>query len=70
MICGHGLEQNFKYPNPRAKAIDQIPALCPASPPPRRIDIDRCIRKTFTESFLVVPPKQILREPKQILQSN
>ena len=41
MICG----QKFKYPYsrnskiiqmpyPRAKAIDQIPALCPASPPP------------------------------------
>ena len=43
MICGHGREQKFKYsysrdskiiqmPYPRAKAIDQIPALCP--PPP------------------------------------
>ena len=48
MICG----QKFKYPfsrdskiiqilYPRAKAIDQISALCPASPPPAYID--RCI---------------------------
>ena len=54
MICGHGHDQKFKYlysreskiiqmPYPRAKVIDQIPALCPASPPPRRLDIDRCI---------------------------
>ena len=54
-ICGHGHRQKFKYPYPRdskiikmpfprAKAINQIPALCPASPPPpRRLDIDRCI---------------------------
>ena len=45
MICGHGHEQNFKYPYPReskiiqmpyprAKAIDQNPALCPAFPLP------------------------------------
>ena len=45
MICGQGYEQKFKYPYPRnsniiqmpyprAKAIDQNPALCPASPPP------------------------------------
>ena len=45
MICGHGHEQKFRYPYPpeqqensnalpRAKAIDQNPALCPASPPP------------------------------------
>ena len=44
MICGHGHGQKFKYPYSqdhkiirmpyvRAKAIDQIPALCPASPP-------------------------------------
>ena len=44
MICGHEHEQKFKYPNPRdskiiqmpyprAKAIDEIPALCPASIP-------------------------------------
>ena len=54
MICG----QKFKYPYtrdskiiqmpyPRAKVIDQIPALSPASPSPppfpRRLDIDRCI---------------------------
>ena len=43
MIHGHGHEQKFKYPYPRdskiiqmpypgAKAINQIPALCPASP--------------------------------------
>ena len=43
MICGHGHEQKFKYPYPwdskiiqipyfQAKAIDQIPTLCPASP--------------------------------------
>ena len=43
VICGHGEEQKFKYrysrdrkiiqmPYPRAKAIDQIPALCPPSP--------------------------------------
>ena len=48
MICG----QKFKYPYyrdskiiqipyPRAKAIYQNPALCPASP--RRLDIDRYI---------------------------
>ena len=49
------VEQKFKYPYPldiniiqmpypRAKAIDQIPAICPAPPPsPRRLDIDRCI---------------------------
>ena len=58
MICGHGHEQKFNYPYPRdskiiqmpyprAKAIDQNPALCPASPSPqhplRRLDIDRCI---------------------------
>ena len=41
MICGHGHEQKFRYPYPRnskkipmpyprAKAIDQNPALCPA----------------------------------------
>ena len=45
MICGHRHEQKFKYPYPRdsktiqipyprAKAIDQNPALRPASPPP------------------------------------
>ena len=48
MICGYGHEQKFKYryprdskifqlPSPRAKAIDQIPALCltfPSPPPP------------------------------------
>ena len=45
MICGHGHEQKLKYPYsrdsriiqmpyPRAKAIDQIPALCPAFLPP------------------------------------
>ena len=33
--------QKFKYPYPQAKPIDQIPALCPASP--CRLDIDRCI---------------------------
>ena len=44
MICGHGHEQKFKYPYlrdskiiqmpyPQAKAIDQNPTLCPASPP-------------------------------------
>ena len=56
MICGHWHKQKFKYPYPWdnktilmpypwAKAIDQIPALCPASPPPlpHRLDIDRCI---------------------------
>ena len=43
MICGQRHEQKFKYPYPRdskiiqmpyprAKAIDQNPALCPASP--------------------------------------
>ena len=53
MVCGHGHEQKFRYPYPwdskktqmpypRAKAIDQNPALCPASPP-RLLDIDRCI---------------------------
>ena len=45
MIFGHGHEEKFKYPYPRdskiiqmpypgAKAVDQNPALCPASPPP------------------------------------
>ena len=61
MICGHGHEQKFKYPYPRdskiiqmpyprAKTIDQNPALCPASPPPtpRRLDIDRCIILAWT----------------------
>ena len=33
MICGHWHEQKFKYPYLQAKVIDQIPALCPASPP-------------------------------------
>ena len=41
MICGHGHKQKFKcpyskiiqMPYPRAKAIDQIPALCPVSSP-------------------------------------
>ena len=44
MICGHGHEQKFRYPYPRnskkiqmpyprAKTIDQNPALRPASPP-------------------------------------
>ena len=44
MICGHRYEQKFRYPYPRdskkiempypwAKAIDQNPALCPASTP-------------------------------------
>ena len=53
MICGHRHEQKFRYPYPRdskkiqvpyqrAKAIDQKPALCPP-PPPRQLDIDRCI---------------------------
>ena len=32
MICGHRHEQKFRCPYPRAKAIDQNPALCPASP--------------------------------------
>ena len=55
MICGQGHKQKFKYPYPRdskiiqmpyprAKAINQNPALCPASPP-RRLDIDRCINQ-------------------------
>ena len=55
MICGHEHEQKFRYsyprdsrriqmPYPRANAIDQNPALCPAPPPPRRLDIDRCIK--------------------------
>ena len=60
MICGHGHEQKFRYPYPpeqqensnalpRAKAIDQNPALCPAAPPlPRRLDIDRCIKQGMT----------------------
>ena len=54
MMCGHGHEQKFKYPYPRdskiiqmpyprAKAIDQNPSLCPASPL-RRLDIDRSIK--------------------------
>ena len=57
MICGHGQKQKIKIPlpldrgpYPRAKAIDQIPALCPVSPlppppppHPRRLGIDRCI---------------------------
>ena len=54
MICGHGHEQKFKYPYPRdskiirmpyprAKAIDQNPTLYPAPPPPRWLDIDKCI---------------------------
>ena len=59
MICGHGHEQKFRYPyprdtkkiqlpNPRAKAIDQNPTLCPESlPPPRRLDIDRCIKLAY-----------------------
>ena len=53
MTCGQGHEQKIKHPYsrdskiiqmpyPRAKATDQIPALCPASSP-RRLDIDRCI---------------------------
>ena len=56
MICGHGHKQIFKNPYPRdsriiqmpyfrAKAIDQIPALCPPPLPVRRLDIDRCINK-------------------------
>ena len=61
MICGHGHKQKFKYPYskiiqmpyPRAKAIDQIPALCLPPPPPppppshRRLDINRCINYIF-----------------------
>ena len=65
MICGHGHEQKFRYPYPRdskkiqmpyprAKAIDENPALCPASPP-CRLDIDRCINNkgqtTTPETF-------------------
>lgn len=49
-----GHKQKFKYPYPRdskiiqmpypwAKMIDQIPALCPVSPLPCWLDIDRCI---------------------------
>ena len=45
MICGHGHDKKFKYPYPqdskiiqmpypRAKAINQIPAVCPTFPPP------------------------------------
>ena len=55
MICGHGHKQKFKYPYPwdskiiqmpypRAKAIDQIPALCPAFS--HRLDTDRCTIQT------------------------
>ena len=59
MICGHRHEQKFRYPYPRdskkiqipyprAKVIDQNPALCPASrPPPPQLDIDRCINTSF-----------------------
>ena len=63
MICGHGHEQKFRYPYPRdskkiqmpyprAKAIDQNPALCPASPA-RRLDIDRCITWTCRADLAV-----------------
>ena len=49
-------EQRFKYPlpwenkvsqmpHPRANKDNQIPAPCPSSPPPRRHDIDRCIKR-------------------------
>ena len=68
VICGHGHEQKFKYPYPRdskiiqmlyprAKAIDQNPSLCPASPPlppPRRLDIDRCIRLFKMLFYMIV----------------
>ena len=54
MICGQGHEQKFKYPYPRASKIIQMPYPRPkrdrskfppyAPPPPRRLDIDRCIK--------------------------
>ena len=38
---------------PRAKAIDQIPTLCPFFPrPPRRLDIDRCIIYTYVWPYM------------------
>ena len=52
MICGHGHEQKFRYPYPRDSKKIQMPYPRPkrsikippyAPPPPRRIDIDRCI---------------------------
>ena len=66
MICCHGHQQKFKYPYPRdskiiqmpypwAKAINQNPALCPASPPPRRLDIDKCIMCPVTVQWLRTP---------------
>ena len=59
-MCGHGHEQNFKYPYPWdnkiiqmpypwAKVINQIPALCPASP--CQLDIDRCISAEQLKTF-------------------
>ena len=62
MISGHGHEQKFKYPYPwdskiiqmpypRAKATNQIPALCPASP--HRLDIDRYISLKKTIHILL-----------------
>ena len=49
MICGQKFKCPYsreskinQVPFPRAKAIDQIPALCPAPPPShRRLDIDK-----------------------------
>ena len=56
MICGHGHEQKFKYPDPwdseiikmpypRAKTIDQITALCPLPAPE-----DRCSEIIFVST--------------------
>ena len=60
MICGHGYEQKFKYPYSwdrkiiLAKVIDP-----PLPPPPRQLDIERCIttlkyisRKTHKQTKL------------------
>ena len=68
MICGHGHEQNFKYPYPpdskiiqmpyaRAKAINKNPELCPASLR-CRLDIDRCIICDHTLLPFILPFKK------------
>ena len=62
MICGHGHEQKFKYPYtwnskiiqmpyPRAEAIDQISALCPASPARIEYRIPKLIAKHRFKCF-------------------
>ena len=51
MICGHGHEQKFKYPNPRDSKIIQMPY-------PRAKAIDQNPARSVLEMFYTTRAKQ------------